>query len=422
MKELFNDRLKKMDNLEDRKWMKEIINSVFLKLTEHTQEELEKLEQRVFEEVEDMDTQFSTYSKLIPLEEYDPLDEMFFPMDKNDLHQEQIDFAEILSGMRANEQPVVTKVYLPLDYLEIRKKLEEWQEKRFQGTLVTTSAAYPITFKAEPYDGYLERIEELYHLYIKNDIAWRTVLQPYSNKFIQLRLADYPELKEREQIVEINFQLEKLEEYQNDYQIPCWNVEEIVVSNSGFPNAAKDRAIYEHTINLDKYGREHGYLIRYDAEHLKYTRRTKAALSVISSKERVVSWPMLKIAHLHQQESKEQVLGNHRSEMFTDRFARKENQTIRSMCEISRIINTYPAAKELTLERVEMIEQGEEVEETYPMNPFLKDDIRQEEDKKVMQLYFKTSSFSEITRDKMSFLVSELQLHFPEFKCAGALL
>lgn len=54
------------------------------------------------------------------------------------------------------------------------------------------------------------------------------------------------------------------------------------------------------------------------------------------------------------------------------------------------------------------------------MNPFISDNVRVEHDKKIMHLGFRkrgTDSF--ILEDMMSFLVSEIQMYFPEYKCEG---
>lgn len=55
------------------------------------------------------------------------------------------------------------------------------------------------------------------------------------------------------------------------------------------------------------------------------------------------------------------------------------------------------------------------------MNPFISDHVRSEKDKKVMKLRFRASDNSFIRHDILSFLVSEIQMYFPEYKCEGEL-
>ena len=61
---------------------------------------------------------------------------------------------------------------------------------------------------------------------------------------------------------------------------------------------------------------------------------------------------------------------------------------------------------------------------TYALNPFMSDNVRSEQGKQVMMLSFQRSEASlsvpeYLLSDLMSFLVSEVQMHFPEYKCEG---
>ncbi|MNG00981.1 hypothetical protein D3C84_839390 [compost metagenome] len=69
--------------------------------------------------------------------------------------------------------------------------------------------------------------------------------------------------------------------------------------------------------------------------------------------------------------------------------------------------------------------------QTYAMNPFIDDQVRTVSDKKVMRLTFRPCESGEDTRvkaasispliryDLMSFIVSEIQMYFPEYECEG---
>jgi hypothetical protein len=96
---------------------------------------------------------------------------------------------------------------------------------------------------------------------------------------------------------------------------------------------------------------------------------------------------------------------------------------IRTKGEIARKVNSFEASKDFELIDVEIkpAKNGHGI--TYDMNFFISDDIRVGNDKKVMVLRFRANTKeSYITQDVLSFLVSEIQMYFPEYECEGELV
>ncbi|WP_088825468.1 normocyte-binding protein [Listeria goaensis] len=420
MEKIFQDRLRKLEDLDDRKLLKDILNGVFSNLVTHTKTELNQLEARIFNEMEDMESNFDIYASLVSKEDFDPIHTFYFPMNSADVTETGIPFAEVKENLKTNEVVSLGKVFLACDYLKLRQLKVGLEQRRFKGEMTTTMRTQAIEVRLVQDDSYLQQIEELYSVFIENDMPWRTVFQPYIYKFMRIELVSKVILDSKEEITSVAFDLEELDEYQHINQVPLWNLKPFEVKNASFPVPATDHVNYEHTVYMDFFDRSSGYLVDAKGTDIVFVRREKEALTIVSPHERVLKWSLFQV--VQPIELKEELLGNQRIELFTDRFARKEAQVVRSMCEISRMSNAFTAMKELKLEKVEIREPGEGLEETYPLNRFIKDNIRQDASKKVMQLFFKTTELTIITRDKMSFLVSEIQLHFPEFYCVGALL
>ena len=64
-----------------------------------------------------------------------------------------------------------------------------------------------------------------------------------------------------------------------------------------------------------------------------------------------------------------------------------------------------------------------EIPETYSMNDFILDEIREDEyEKRLVLLFRKKSALTFLLRDIMSFLVSEVQLMYGEYRCEGRLV
>ncbi|MBC2149346.1 normocyte-binding protein [Listeria booriae] len=420
MEKLFQDRLKKIDNLEDRKLLKDILNGVFSGLVKHTQSELKALETRIFNEIEDVESKFDIYASLVSKEMFDPIHPFLYPMNVADISEQEGFFEDIKEAVLKNEEVRFGKIFLACDYLELRQIVNLLVDRQFSGELVTTMGVHPIQIKLVVDDSYLRQIEELYSIFIENDMPWRTIFQPYIYKFMRIELDSTVTLQSKEEITAVSFDLEELEPYQHVNQVPLWNIKPFQVKNASFPVPAQDHVNYEHAIYMNFYDQMSGYLVDAQGLDISFIRREDDALTITSANERVLQWSLLQV--IQPREIQDKLLGNHRVELFTDRFSRKEGQIVRSMCEISRIINAFTAMKDVVLEKVDIREASQAIEETYALNPFIKDNIRQDTTKKVMQLFFKTTELTMITRDKMSFLVSEIQLYFPEFHCVGALL
>lgn len=71
----------------------------------------------------------------------------------------------------------------------------------------------------------------------------------------------------------------------------------------------------------------------------------------------------------------------------------------------------------------EVLEEFDGKNETYSMNPFIEDEIRDKRSQKKLLLCFKAGMGEEwLNRDIASFLVSEVQRLYPEYECGGMLV
>ncbi|WP_086347948.1 hypothetical protein [Candidatus Enterococcus clewellii] len=421
MKDLLKSRLDRIDDLNDRKLLKQIINGVFNGLVEYTEDQFEAIQQQVFNEIEDHTDQFDVYYHILPKDEVDPIADFFFPIDENDLREFE-EMEQLTEAIQSTPEVLISKVYLACDYLQFQKFMRECRERVFKGTVETNQETYPVDFKIKPYSGYLEKLEQMYINFTDNSLAWKTILHPYIYKFIGVHLIENLTLAEGEKVKKISFDLQEMEPYQKIDHVPLWNVRLLEIRNESFAVPARDHINYQHTINIEKYGINHGYLVDTKAANINYVRKSIDSLTVISPNEKVLSWQIYQFLQLGERVEALDLQSNHKQDFFTDRFARRENFTVRSMCEISRIINTYSMMANFSLEKIELLEQLPPIKETYEVNTFLKDYIREEVHRTPMLLSFTTKKQGLTTRDELSFLVSEIQLHFPEFTCLGELL
>lgn len=421
MKELIKSRLNRIENLTDRALLKQIVNGVFIGLADYTEEQLQEIRDQVFYEIEDQEDQFDIYYQLLPKDEVDPISEFFFPLNEADL-QELEEMEQLKEQIAGRAGAYLSKVYLDCDFLKIRDFLENSQKRTFTGMIETNVTSYPVNFLVKPYNGYLRQLEDLYTNFIGNSLPWKTVLHPHLYKFISIHLKDKLSLDKEEKIKKISFDLEEMKPYQRIDTIPLWNIRILDVRNESFAVPAQDHINYQHTINIEKFGMNHGYLVDTSRTAIHYVRKTQESMTIISPNEKILNWQIYQFVQPESFLAELTIKSNHKEDSFTDRFAKRENFTIRSMCEISRIINRYSLMKDFSLEQIEILNQLPEKIQTYEVNSFLKDHIREEVNRSPMLLSFSTKQQTARTRDELSFLVSEIQLHFPEFFCIGALL
>ncbi|HEY8464239.1 MAG TPA: normocyte-binding protein [Bacillota bacterium] len=426
MKELILEKLKKMEDLQQRKLLKDIMSGFFSNLIDYQTSFNQHLENRVFSEVSDPAAPYDVFVTLVPRSSVDPLDNFLHPVFPEDLEEPQYDMVKISTGLQKSEEIKVFTIFVKCDYLTLKKLLAN--RKTFPGELVTDQSRYPIRIKLEQNQSYLLQIEHLYNVFQKNALPWKTLNNPYAYRFFDVIITECAAVPGQEEtITEISFNLEEFEPYKTIDQILLWNIERIKTSSSGFPMPAIDRINYEHVISLKKYGADNGFLIDEEPLYLKYMLRSAEELTIVSPYEKVDAWNLIKICRPPENWAANypvEPLSNRRVNSFISKFAQKQTALVRTKGEIFRIINSYSIAKHFGLKDIIICDHKGDSVVTYDLNYFITDDIRVANEKKIMKLQFvaldQENDF--IRYDLLSFLVSEVQMYFPDYECIGELV
>jgi len=423
MKKHWHDIINKIDNLEDRRLLRDVLLGAFSNIEDYTNEQLNNIKKRVFEESKFTEQDFNIYTSLVTKDTYDPINDFLFPMEPEDLNG--IDLEELLKFRDESEENLILgKFYLDLDYLELKEIHQKLEKRKFSGKIVTNKSTYDINITLAPHEGYKAQVEKLYMLHIENKMPWKTVLNPGIYKFIEIRLASHVELEKQEKIQEITFDLEEFDSHQLAVYIPLWNVGNVPLTNQGFPQPAINRVHYEHEITFKESARKNGYLFDSDntLNGVIDVRLYENGVLLTSQKDDITNWKLWHILHpLPQDLENQNVMTNAKKESFINHYA-MGGRTVRSTGEIYRIANAYIGSSKLKLVNVEIVNHINENIDTYAVNYFLKDDIRKDKDKKIMLLTFAIENMNNFTRDEMSFITSEINLQFPEYECVGKLI
>ncbi len=173
-------------------------------------------------------------------------------------------------------------------------------------------------------------------------------------------------------------------------------------------------------------GNEHGYLIEADGENVRYIKRTDNELTVVSPQDKSGIWKLLKIVKMEEEKLGKlnyELVSNRRIEHFTTKFASKHSSNVKTKGEIIRMVNTFDAANRFELVDIEIVNSFLEASFTYCANPFITEMLGERSHKKIMLLKFKAKEEKDfLANDILSFLVSEVQRHFFEYKCVGVWL
>ena len=425
MKEHWQERLLKIEDLAKRRLLRGVLLAAFTNIEEYTNAQLEAIKKRVFDESKLDHDQYSIYTSVVSINEYDPINDFLHPMQTDDLKELPFDAAVITETTSAGDKPILGKLYFELDHMELLDIWETLPGRRFKGKLKTSRDTYEIKISLSHYTGYIKQIEKLYELYLENNVPWRTVLHPSIHKFMEIRLETEIEFKKREKIEEISIYLEELDAYKQINKIPLWNIKTKPFKNQGFPIPSGDRINYEHILAFEEDDREYGYLIDSHSEDSSIIniRMETDKLVLISSKDVISKWQLWVIVNpLEADLDISNLTSNRKIESFIDNFASRAGRVIRTMGEIHRITNSFVNATDVKLIDIEMDVENEGAFETYALNTFVKDEIRKDDNKKIMKLKFTTAEITPFTRDIMSFLTSEISLYFPEFQCVGDLV
>lgn len=424
MKELMFERLRKVENLEQRQLLKDIVSGVFVNLIDYQEEMNKRLEERIFNEIDDLENKYDIYVTLCAKEDVDPIHDCLFPMFPSDLDKQPIDAATLLDSLNEHKKTVLLTLFLQCDTWQLNQLITE--QRLFTGTLLTTDGSVEVKVRLQKNTMYLDEIEKLYPIFHMNGLPWKTINHPFAHKFFDVVLVECPTFNEDTEIINITIDLQEFEQMKHLNMVPLWNIQRHEVKNVGFPIPAIDKVNYEHVLSLRKMGNQHGYLIESDENNVRYVKRSDSELTVVSPQDKSGSWQLLKIAQLEKEKIGKlhyELLSNRRMDRFMHKFASKYSVNVKTKGEIIRLVNSFEIAEKLELVDIKIMEAFQGKSFSYAANPFLINMLGEHSNKKTMLLEFKAKEAKNfISNDILSFLVAEVQRQFFEYKCEGTWL
>lgn len=423
MEELINNQTKQISGLQERVLFKDLIEQIFLSLYETNREMYRELENRVMDDLAPEGNRYLICMTVMRRDDVDLSHHLLGPMLPKDIKSGIPDREMISDQLATGSLCPVKSLFMKCDYLSIQKLLSRGE---VDGTIRTDKGEYETRLVIRRNENYLQEISHLYQVFVRNGIPWKTINTAYLHKFVEVCLKELPEgLAVKEQILDIVPKLDDYDQWARENYIPLWNIRKLVLSSVGFPVPCEDFRSFEHTISIKNYGDEHVYLVD-EEEGLSHIRQSESHLLVMGKEGAARKWKIYMIrsgVNRRFERLAHPMLTNMRKDSFLERFSKKQGIEVRTHAELARYLQGYSLDDYLTFVDCEITDRPSGEAESYSMNSFILDEIRDSTYQKCLRLKFRGKSKENyLLRDMMSFLVSEAQLIYREYQCQGELL
>ena len=426
MRTLIAERLADVKSPEERALLKEVLSDVFLPLYDETERKYAALEQRVREELPLLYDTYTVYSTAMPRESIDANHAYLSAMIHSEAEEPVIDARDLANGLRGGAQPIIETVFCEADYLNCQQIAQGMD--RLNGAFIIKTERFPFRCTLKPATRYRELAETLYSAFLRNDVPWTTINGAYLSKFFDVCLTDFagtpPPPAAKIHLSQIEFDFGSFSNTIRRGLIPVWNVDVYRHKGEDFPVPAEDSLNYEYHFNTDLLGRDCGFLVDYSNASILNVRRERGMLVIVSNRQKGLMWDMYRFRR-RQDASVDvypyPILTNARKDSFSTRLMTKYGAHIATKAEMRKLLNSFEASEHIELTGFSFI--GEKLPgDTYDMNTFIHDEVRNPEFQKTLELSFKALNKGYfLNRDIASFLVSEFQSVYPEYRCVGTL-
>lgn len=412
----YQKNLNRISDLQERRLLRDILNSVLQGLIEYEEEQFHKLEERVFGELDYEEMRYSIITTLISKEDYDPIHDTLFPMRNEDIKKE---VPELFTD---SKKLSLGQVFLECGYQKAKAITQS--NNIYYGVVTTKEAEHQIGITLTPCSVYLEQIQLLYQTFLQNGIPWVTVNAPYLFKFAKKQVVTVePPFSEGETFLSLSIDWKELKEIVKEERIPLWNIETYQAQTMIFPVPVLDGVNYEHLIAKKKGDLKSGYLIVVPEKVTCYVSQKEDTITITAPYDTMQNWNLMRVVPAEPgitYRGAYPIMGNQKKNQFIERLENRGKSVIRTKGELLRLAESFEGIKLVKLVGFQIIEKPPEEIETYPMNFFLSDGIREEQYKKCMLLEFiRQGNGSMLDQDQMSFFVSVIQMSFPEYYCVG---
>lgn len=419
IKKIIENELKNLIE-DDRMLFRKTSLKTFEFLVSDLEKRIEDFESKILDSAISQESTISIINMIVPKNDFYLYEENFSPIILSDVIERPL--IEILNS----EDKVYKKIILDID----RENIETISNLTFDGVGKLNGIDYSFIFKLEKDDSYDRKIKEIYDVFGLNGLKWRTLNTPYLYKAFKVVIVEFKEelleeLKKTDEVLNIDIDKKGFEKNWVEDHLILWNVIHINMLGNGEINPTKDRIHYEHTLFFNN--NNNVYLCPDKEIYIYYIQRILNGFRIITDENREMKWEFIKIAEadekVYEKKLNYPVFSNRINPSFINKIKMENDIRLRNLGEIKRIVNSFDdITKRMELVRVEITDEEKRYISTNDSNPFVIDEFKLKGKNSNMYFYFKIIKKDFYIKEILDFIISELQLYFPEYDCKGVLV
>lgn len=402
-------RLKEIDDLEERKYARELLLEGIGKIFACTDAKYEALEQRIGRELEKPGKRFHTYMTIIKKEDYDPINSFWFPVCEEDV--------------KGNKAPGYETVYLMADEAGCRKFL-----KQGEITGIIEKSGELIRFQIRKAGQYEKMIKRLYTLFTNNHIPWQVVHMGHLERFFELVPTQEIAPGSR-----VNMQWGIWESCVKTKMIPLWNIQRTEVSSREYRMPCIDEVFYEHIFDLpDERMADDGYLMetKEDILSLRYEENKVILKTKQESLKDVCVYRMRQGTVEESYGYQYPVLTNCRNDNLAARYLHQTGNFIQTPMELCRKIEEMSGCYDVEVLGYEIVDKAEDdiaVSELLygDMNGFIGAQVFSDDKRSILLFKMRIKEQQKagyLCKSQVRYILSQLQMEFMEYRCVGVVV
>lgn len=419
IKKIIENELKNLIE-DDRMLFRKTSLKTFEFLVSDLEKRIEDFESKILDSAISQESTISIINMIVPKNDFYLYEENFSPIILSDVIERPL--IEILNS----EDKVYKKIILDID----RENIETISNLTFDGVGKLNGIDYSFIFKLEKDDSYDRKIKEIYDVFGLNGLKWRTLNTPYLYKAFKVVIVEFKEelleeLKKTDEVLNIDIDKKGFEKNWVEDHLILWNVIHINMLGNGEINPTKDRIHYEHTLFFNN--NNNVYLCPDKEIYIYYIQRILNGFRIITDENREMKWEFIKITEadekVYEKKLNYPVFSNRINPSFINKIKMENDIRLRNLGEIKRIVNSFDdITKRMELVRVEITDEEKRYISTNDSNPFVIDEFKLKGKNSNMYFYFKIIKKDFYIKEILDFIISELQLYFPEYDCKGVLV
>lgn len=402
------ERLKEIDDLDERKYAKELLLDGLGRLFDLTEERYQALEGRILRELDVPWKRFCTHMTIIEKKDYDPISSFWFPVCEDDVKQ-------------GSHQKYET-FYLMADEIMCRKFFDQ---ETVEG--IEEESGRRIAFQIRRPYRYQEAVKKLYSLFADNHIPWQIIHMGHLDRFFEMiPIENMNESTDNK----VRFKWDRWEEYVKSGMIPLWNMNKATINSREFRVPCIDEVLYEHIFYLPKEKQEDdGYLVE-AKEDILSIRYEKSKVLLRTGQE---SMQNVSVCRLHQERPADPlgyrypVLSNCKKGNMSGRYLHQTGNFLQTPMELYRKIEELSGSYDIDILAYQIMDRSAEdvliKEALYgDMNEFAGIQVFADDKRNILLLTIRKAEQQQgdyLYESQIRYILSQLQMEFMEYKCVG---